>query len=208
MVKLEIQFRGLLCKVQLGTMSKLHVYVDETGKDARSANFVVCILIMEQGEIENAKQILEEVETESRKHQLKWAKTQMRRNKAYIEGVIASGSLRGVGFSRIDAELESELQQISAAIASAVIAANRADTKIHVHIDGELSPRLEQQYKNSLKKWGLKVSKVKGVRKTSPDAILCRYVDACCGLVRSATEGGDMRLLDRAVAIGLLQFLK
>ena len=180
-------------RLTAGTIESMtiHAYVDETGKDNRSKHFIVSVILIEQAAIESTKSLLAEIETESHKDTFKWTKSSLLRKIAFFEQVIECPQLHHIAFYKTDAPLTSELAQVCKAIVQAVVASGYIEQKISVHIDGKISRNEEATYKRCLRKYKVKVAKVKGVSKLSDDGILCRYADACCGLVRAYKENEE-----------------
>lgn len=184
-------------------MEKFRVYVDETGKDHRSNQFIVTVAVIPENVVDDKQLTLADIETESKRNRRKWANSKEPYRRAYFEQLIATNAFADHVFATVFPSVKSEIAQKCETIANALLLFNDGDKKCKVFIDGSLSRSETRQYRNTLRKLGVQVAKVKGVSKQSADN-LQRFVDACCGLIRANEEGYMTDLYRKAVSHGVI----
>lgn len=128
------------------------MYVDETGKDHRSNQFIVTVVVIPESVIEHKQTILADIETESQRYRRKWANSRESYRRAYFEQLIATNAFVDHVFATVFPEVQSEIEQKCEAIANALLISDHSRKKCKVFIDGTLSRSETQQYRNTLRR--------------------------------------------------------
>ena len=184
-------------------MSKIYAYVDETGKGIGYAHFIVSVVIVEQDQRSQVQDQLRNIEKASRRNRRKWAHSRPEFNTHYFEAVVETSQLYALSFCSVGGKLSNEVKQTSEAISQAIKKGGYSNRKAIILIDGELDRRVLRKYANKLRSLGIKVHKVKAIRKAVDDPI-SRYADSCCGLVRNNQEGKQQALYNKVVKAGMI----
>lgn len=183
---------------------KLYCYVDETGQDVRSSQFIVVTVIV-ASDPEALRNTLEAVERETGKRQRKWTSATVAQRLAYIERTLSISSLKGaVFFSRFPKPTNYPDSTFLAIAQALQAAAGERPFQAHVFIDG-LSMTERQRGTEYLRAFNRGVKKVRGVRDESDELI--RLADSFAGFIRAHFEGADYteqlykRGIDRGVIV-------
>jgi hypothetical protein len=198
--------RGAGSSIPNTVAKKLYCYVDESGQDTEGQFFVVAVLVTADDR-EELRRILEKIENESGKRNVKWSRTTNVRRRAYIQRIVAQSELRGkICFSYYrytKAYLELTAETIADAIASSV----REDYKATILIDA-LPPTHARVVSSILHQLGVSTRKVRGIRDEESDSLV-RLADAICGMVRDSFEGRKFQeFYQRAIQRGVIVSLK
>jgi hypothetical protein len=183
---------------------RIFCYVDETGQDAGAKFFIVSVLLFEKDR-DLAIQQCEEAEEVSGKGSLKWIKTSYDRRITYIEAILKAERLKDrlffKSFEKPNNFEKSTIKTISQCIN---VIMQSSDYKANIYIDG-LPVSTWGRFGQSLRSSGIKIKKIRGIRKEENDA-LTRLADAVCGLVRGSIEGQEkmMDLFEKAKRRGFL----
>jgi hypothetical protein len=186
--------------------SKRYFYVDETGQDTRGELFIVSVAIVDQDDVAFLRSTCEEIERLSRKGSVKWRLAAPDRRLAYVRLVLQKSLVAGkLAFARYTDRRDYDAMMVST-IALAVKHAGE-DGQATILVDG-LSKERWRDYGHRLRRQGVRVSKVRGVRREENDAVI-RLADAVCGFVRAAQTGHleAKQMLDRAMKRGLVRDL-
>ncbi|HEX8974471.1 MAG TPA: DUF3800 domain-containing protein [Patescibacteria group bacterium] len=171
------------------TRKKLYAYVDESGQDTKGLVFVVSVLVFEQ-EGENICNELEKIEKKSGKKNMKWNRSQHDCRKAYIEGILKLGILKGKIFFDMFSDTKKYIELTSFATAKAILKkTDDEEYKVTIFIDGFKKKEVEI-FSRGLRDLRIKTKKIRGVKKDENNAFI-RLVDAICGLVRDADEDNE-----------------
>ena len=186
---------------------KLHCYVDETGQDARSSQFIVVTVIV-ASDSEALRNTLQAVERESGKRQRKWTKATVAQRLAYIERLLNRPGLKGaIFFSRFPKPTNYPDSTFLAIAQALQAAAGQRPFHAYVHIDGlSMTERLRGiEYLRALSPG---VKKVRGMRDESDEFI--RLADTFAGFIRAHFEGADYteRLYKRGIDRGVIVEVK
>ena len=185
-------------------MEKLYCYIDESGQDTQGELFIVAVVITGD-ERDGVFQLCETIERATGKGRVKWYEAQYERCLAYMRRIlqepILQGKLNVVTFRNAGQDY---LQLTVQAVAEVVLAHSQEPYSATVLIDG--LPRSKRKVVGArLRHLGVRVRKVRGVRKEENDALIL-LADALCGFVRAAREGqGEMqRLFGQAKTRGFI----
>lgn len=165
---------------------KLYCYVDETGQDARSSQFIVVSVII-ISDPDHLREILQIAERDLGKRQRKWTKATVSQRLAYVERLLGVPDLQGaVYFSRFPKPAnypESTFIAVAHAIRTAT---GGRGFHAHVFIDG-LSATERQRGTQQLRTLYRGVKKVRGLRDENDEFI--RLADTFAGFIRAHCEG-------------------
>lgn len=162
---------------------KLYCYVDESGQDTLGELLIVSVLVVAE-EKEMLERLLEKIEQETGKSYLKWSKNSKVRRRAYMERVLEIKLLREKLMFAIHRNTLDYLEITAQTIAKTFARAAPQEYRAIVLIDA-LPSAVAIKMGAQLRRRGVHVKKVKGVRREENDALM-RLVDAVCGLVRDA----------------------
>lgn len=169
---------------------KLYCYVDETGQDARSSQFIVVSVII-ISDPDHLREILQIAERDLGKRQRKWTKATVSQRLAYVERLLGVPDLQGaVYFSRFPKPAnypESTFIAVAHAIRTAT---GGRDFRAHVFIDG-LSATERQRGTQQLRTLYRGVKKVRGLRDENDEFI--RLADTFVGLDSRSLRGSGLR---------------
>jgi hypothetical protein len=188
---------------------RLRCYVDETGQDARSSQFIVVTVVI-ASDPEALRSILQAAESESGKRQRKWTKATVAQRLAYIERLLSAADLKGtIFFSRFPKSSVSSYPDITIqAIALALqAAAGQRSFRSDVYIDG-LTMAERRRRIDQLRSLSPGVKKVRGMRDESDEFI--RLADTFAGFIRAHFEGADYteQLYKRGINRGVIVEVK
>jgi hypothetical protein len=168
-------------------MKKLYCYVDETGQDTSGRFFLVAAVMIDL-EREPIVTLLEEVEQDSSKGRVKWAKSNLERQTAYIKRVLALPEFQGrlyFATYRDSTDYPALTMQTSMWVIQTHVKDDECSTTVIV--DG-LTKDGYQAFTNYLRQQGhISRCKVRGA--TDDNDALIRLADALAGFARGALEG-------------------
>jgi hypothetical protein len=185
---------------------KRYFYVDETGQDTQGQLFIVAVVIAEQ-DLDLWRAACEEIERLSRKGRVKWTLATPDRRLAYMRLVLQSPLFASrLTFARYT-EARDYPGLTTQTIALAVRYAGEDGDNV-ILIDG-LPKERWKDYGRWIRQRGVKVWKVRGVRRDENDTLI-RLADAVCGFVRAAYAGQpEMKaLFDVAMRQGRIKDLR
>ncbi len=183
-------------------IKKLYCYVDETGQDTQGELFIVSVAVTE--ERDSLRQLCETIERETGKGRVKWIKTARPRRVAYIRRIIDTPAFRGkLSFASYHDTKDYVLLTVET-IAKSIQRICVSKYKATVFIDG-LSHSQESTVRVQLTRHGIRIKKVRGVKKDENEALI-RLADAICGFVRNASAGQPelKELFHRGISNGVL----
>ena len=178
--------------------------MDESGQDTRGRLFVVSVVVTDE-EREALRQVCERVEQETGKGRVKWIEAPYRRRLAYIQRMLKEPLAKGALCFALYASTKDYSRLTIESIAQSLRRSDESAFEATVLIDG--LPRSQERVVGlQLRRMGIPVRKVRGVKKDENEALI-RLADAVCGLSRAAFEGQtEMReLFERGVKNGLLR---
>lgn len=168
---------------------KLYCYVDETGQDTNGNFFVSVVVTGEMRERLVAR--LQQIEQASHKAKAKWTASRQSERLAYMKAVLSEPLFKQtLHFSFY--------QHTKAYTALTILATARAvlsvplRAAVSVSVDGLPKSRVNS-FGTELRRFGIRTSKVVGIRREESDALI-RLADACCGFVRQALTGTDEKM--------------
>ncbi len=177
---------------------KIYCYVDETGQDARSDYFIVSVVATKKDRNKLIKLLLK-IETETNKKATKWLKTKREYQAAYIEKVFSCNEFKNSIFYLLTKETKAFKDTTIVTVASAINETKSKEKyKASVFIDG-LERSSVRDVATGLRRVGLKIEKVRGVRDESYPLI--RLADAMAGLIRKKHE--KVELAEKLYNIGI-----
>ena len=186
---------------------KFYCYVDETGQDARSSQFIVVTVIVAT-DLEDLRNVLQVVERESGKRQRKWTSATVVQRLNYIERVVSAAGFRGTIFFSRYPKPTSYSDCTFLAIAQALqVAAGGQPFQAHVFIDG-FSMTERQRGTEILRAFNRGVKKVRGLRDENDEFI--RLADTFAGFIRAHFEGANYteQLYERGIDKGVIAEVK
>ncbi len=148
-------------------------------------HFIIGIVIVNEGRDEIAE-LCREFEVEARKRN-KWSETSDAANIAYMNMVVGTTKFEGRMFYALFSGIADYLAYAADAIKAATIAYPVANETTSVVYDA-LPVSLERPLMKLLRQRGVKVDKVRGLRKEQNEPLLM-LADAVCGLARDAQLG-------------------
>lgn len=170
---------------------KVYSYIDETGQDTGSKFFIVSIIITKDDR-DKIITILEIIEKTSKKTKTKWIKSIPKYRLAYIKETLHKNLPLKIFYSCYENERDFTLATILST-AKVLKQAKYDQCKNVVFIDG--LPKTKQKFiSNQLHKLGVRLEKVRGIRKEENDAIL-RLADAIAGFIRKVKEGDKKTIM-------------
>lgn len=184
-------------------MKRFFCYVDETGQDTEGELFVVAVVIAAE---DRERLLLQcgEIEREPGKGRLKWIKTEYGRRIAYIQRLLDHALLQSKVSFAVYSYTRDHVKLTTDSIARALAATGERDYRATVLIDA-LPRSQEVVIGGSLRRMGVLVRKVRGVKRDENDALI-RLADAMCGLVWAAREEQPRMqgLFERGLRVGAL----
>ena len=171
---------------------KLFCYVDESGQDTQGQIFIVSVVIVETMRDE-VRALCEVIERGTHKQRLKWYDSSHKARMAYIQRVLdllpATVELCFASYQHSLDYLPMTVETVASAVRVAMDQRPQTMTtyKITTLIDG-LPKSQERVVGTLLRQQGIRIDKVRGVKKDETDALI-RLADAVCGFVRLALTG-------------------
>lgn len=162
---------------------KLYCYVDETGQDTKGQLFLVSVIVSGQ-EKEILLNILAEAEKISGKGRVKWMEAKHEARLKYIKKILATPELLGKMHFALFTNTKDYFHKTAEAAARTIQDIGGANYEAIVLIDG-LPGSLIKPFGSLLRRWRVKVKKVRGIRKAQADELM-RLANAVCGFVRLA----------------------
>ena len=184
---------------------KLYCFVDESGQDTLGELFIVAVVIA-QAEFAALEDELERIEKLSGKNRMKWHDAKPARRLEYIRQVITLPALSGKLTYNLFHHTKDYWQHTAEAIAQSLATQAEYDT-VTVLIDA-LPKAKVTWFGFELRRRGIKVRKIRGIRKEDASAMM-RLADALCGFVRAAKSGRSEfdKLLQWALQEGIVKEL-
>lgn len=183
-------------------MQKLYCYVDETGQDTQGRLFAVGTAILYADRDAMASK-LEALEQAAGKHG-KWIRTPDPINLAYMRAFIAMPANSAKLCFAIHYGIQEYLALTVSTIAAAMTTQHLEDEYEATFLIDGLPRKDERAVGTMLRRHGIQVHKVRGIKKEETD-VLSRLADAVCGLTRDAlTKPKAQEVFNLAVRRGLL----
>ena len=182
---------------------KLYCYVDETGQDARSAEFIVVTVIVVT-DLDNLRVTLQLIERESGKRQRKWTGATVAQRLAYIERILSASGFQGtIFFSRFPKPTHYPDSTFLAIVKALETAAGDRPFQAHVFIDG-LSLAERQRGIEYLRAYNRGIKKVRGLPDENDEFI--RLADTFAGFIRAHFAGANYttQLYTRGIKKGVI----
>ena len=163
---------------------KLYCYVDESGQDTKGQWFLVAIVLLSDDRDKIALK-LKLVEQESGKFKTKWHKSKHQQRIKYLNGIVKIKELKSSLYYSIYKNTILFTDSIALTTAKVISVQNLQDYQAQIVIDG-LRKNLQRQFSATVRKLGIKTTKVKGARDESDPII--RLADTIAGLLRDYYE--------------------
>lgn len=184
--------------------TKFTVFVDESGQDTEGLFFVVGTVLVE-GDVGMISDILETIERDSGKRNMKWHKARSESRRTYVEKIAEEGAFTGLVFVETFRGAGSYIELTALATAKAILKrVAMSDYKVTIFVDG-LKRKEVENFTRVLRDLHIRTRKVRGVKKDGNNALI-RFADAMCGLVRDAEDGNEwsVKVLRRLVRKGIV----
>ena len=169
---------------------KFSAFIDESGQDSKGSFFVVSIFIAKHETIPIGD-ILEKIEKESGKGNMKWHKSKYAFRKKYIEQISACSELKNKLFFEVFHDSKEYIHFTSFATARAILrrVGNKKQYLVSVFVDGFKKKEIEV-FSRTLRDLHVRTRKIRGVKRDE-NSVFIRIADALCGLVRDANDGEE-----------------
>lgn len=168
-------------------MKKLYCYVDETGQDTKGEIFIVGVVIIEQNQ-DLLEEALLKIEKSTKKNNRKWLQTIKQIKPMYIKEVLHLQTFQGRLFYAVYHNNQAYTSMTVHTIERAIYQFTNEPYEATLLIDG-LQKSVVEQFGRELRVLGVKVRKVRGIKKEEYNA-LSRLADAVCGFIREAMLKG------------------
>ena len=174
---------------------RLFIYVDESGQDTKGRHFITSVLILEdEDNLEDYRETvlkdLEQIETTSKKQNIKWSKSYYKYSQKYIEDIANLKYLTKSIYIHTVVNSTEYIEATADAIAQAIHKRVKKEKyKATIYVDGFNKKWMERLHKK-LKGLQIRTKKIRGVKKEQNNAFI-RLVDAVCGLVRQGEKGNN-----------------
>jgi hypothetical protein len=165
---------------------KLYCYVDETGQDTKGRLFIVSVVVTGETRDEFLTRC-EELEETTGKEKFTGGKAKNDRRLAYLRAVCSDRRFQGALCYAIFRKTTDYDSATIETIARAFHGQESKDDSASIFVDG-LAKTKCREYTVRLRKLGVVIQKVRGVRKDENNA-LTRLADAVAGFVRDVEEG-------------------
>lgn len=169
------------------TTQKLYCYVDETGQDTEGALFIVSVIVASAEERMNLSALCEDIEQETGRKNLKWSKTSYPRRVLYMRRVLQEPAFKGKLFISHYTNTKDYLTLTTQSIIWSLRSLTSSTSHVTVHVDALAYAHYFAVGKH-LRRAGVHLDKVRGVRKDENDALI-RLADSLAGFVRGAAKG-------------------
>lgn len=171
-------------------MKRIDLHVDESGQDTRGKLFIVAIVMVEDSN--GFRRFCATLERTSGKGRTKWRTAKKDSRIIYLRAVISDASSFGVTlFYAVFRETLAYDRATVESIARAIRSLNSRGSRLFVQVDG-LAKKKCNTYKTDLRKRGVSVEKVRGVKDENEPLI--RLADALAGAARAMLESEDSGL--------------
>lgn len=188
---------------------KFFCYVDESGQDTQGQLFVVGV-VLTSDQRDELKRHCEALEQQSGKRRLKWYEAEHTARMAYMRSLLHTlPSSVQLYFATYQHSLDYfglTVDALARALQVTITdSAENENYKVTVLIDG--LPRGREQVVGSLlRRRGIRIDKVRGVKKEENDTLI-RLADALCGFIRLVLAGKAeaKTLFDEAIRQGSLR---
>lgn len=169
---------------------RIDIFVDESGQDTKGEFFVVAIVAVEDSD--GFRKFCTTLERTSRKGRTKWGTAKKDSRIIYLRAVISDASSFGVTlFYAVFRETLAYDRATVESIARAIHSLSSPGSRFSVQVDG-LAKTKCNTYKTDLRKRGVSVEKVRGVKDENEPLI--RLADALAGAARDMLESEDSEL--------------
>ncbi len=183
---------------------KIYCYVDESGQDIQSQNFIVAVVVLLGEQVELLKWC-EDREQDTGKGKLKWGTAKEDLRLKYLHVIFSDRRFHQALRYVINRKpVHPDVATIES-IARAIEWQAPPDYEALIYVDA-LAKTKCREYTMKLRQRGIKQKKVRGVRKDENNALV-RLADAVAGFVRDIEEGRVGRakiLFEKAKQAGFL----
>lgn len=169
----------------MAKVTKVYVYVDETGQDTRGRLFVVAVVVISSNR-DRLRKELQKIEGRSGRVGRKWTKSTTAQRQKYVELLLGNKKLAGCCYYNMYEGSGAFDDLTILSTARAINEKVKADYKAIVVIDG-LQKSKYPRYAAGLRGLNIKTRKVKGIRDEADEFI--RLADAIAGFVRDYANG-------------------
>jgi hypothetical protein len=188
--------------------SKYYCYVDETGLDTRGDLFIVAVVVIAIDRDE-VIEVLESIERKSGKGRRKWIKTRYSQRELFMQMILDNPIFEGLLTYKVFYDSQAYTDMTIQAAAKAIQTSVTDDDYHAVVLVDALSKSQVNQFGVGVRNAGVRIKKVRGIRKEESDALL-RLADSLCGFTRSALKGDPVfrAMLERALRQGYIRQLE
>jgi len=167
-------------------MQKLYCYVDETGQESKSKNFIVSIILIEK-ERDQLLKVCEQLEQISGKRKDKWGSAKHQRRMRFLRYVLADDRFKGtLRYSITPNTREYDRSTIEGIVSAIGWKKPKEKFTTVIYVDG-LSKTKRRECAVGLRRMGVPVAKVRGIAKDESNA-LTRLADTIAGFVSDAIK--------------------
>lgn len=144
-------------------MQILYCFVDESGDTTDKSPFIVAAIVIDN--LVNILEHLQIIEENSKKGRIKWRKTSYERRVAYFRAVFSSDDLvNSLRYSVFEGETERHPATIRTIGRALLWNPPEGKFAVRVYVDA-LSKNLRHSYGEQLRKFGLRVDNVQGLKR-------------------------------------------
>ena len=170
---------------------KFYCFVDETGQDARSSQFVVAVIAISSIAIDQARVALADLEKTSGKREKKWIKSTISVRRTFWQGLVGIGALQGCVFVKRFPKSQGRQDYLGLTIETIrqalTVAAASSPMEATVIVDGLQKPLYRTVRVGASSPPAIRVRKVRGLPEESDEFL--RLADAVAGCARASSEG-------------------
>jgi hypothetical protein len=141
---------------------KLYCYVDESGQDTQGRLFVVGVVVAGE-ERDRLRGVCEQIERVTGKGNWKWVRAPHDRQIAYVRRILQEPVMRGKRYFAVFERTRDYLSPTIDTIVRAIEIHAEADYRVTLLVDG-LPAALEQTLGQKMRRRGIRIRKVRGVR--------------------------------------------
>jgi hypothetical protein len=167
---------------------KLYAYVDESGQDTKGLVFIVSVLVLEKDR-EKLSKLLEKIEVESGKKNVKWHKASHKTRKKYFEEILGTKKLEDSIFFDSFSDTKKYIELTAFATAKAILKKSNSNYKVTIFVDG-LKRKEIKIFTQGIRDLKIRTKKIRGIKKDENNPFI-RLVDAVCGMVRDANQDNE-----------------
>ncbi len=184
-------------------LTRLHVFLDESGQDTLGRLFVVGAVVIHRDQQEELREQLEALERRSQKRRVKWSRARFDYREAYVRELVNLTRLSGCLFIARYTNTRRYNEATARVAVQSIQAKVEEAYRVRIVVDG-LTAGEKRQFVRLVRDLSVRPDDVRGGREES-DAFI-RLADALCGLVRDVEDGQSwaIQALNRLQRRGLV----